>query len=291
MSEAAAGPREQEEALTASAGAHLRHLGLVEVAGPDAARFLEGQLSQAVSEMNRGETRWSFVLHPQGKVVGFVRVHRPSPDTFQLLVDGGVEEAVAARLQRFLLRVDARVESRVADVVSVRGPEPPPAPPNAVPALWPAWPGWDLIGSFEVPDGLVRCGPEAWEAARIRAGFPLNGAELDAKTIPAESGLVELAADLDKGCYVGQELVARIDSRGRVNRHLRRLVSRNGAPLPAGSDLLDADRCAVGSVTSAAASLIDDSVVALGYVRREIEPGECLTAKWDSGEAEVDVAA
>ena len=101
----------------------------------------------------------------------------------------------------------------------------------AVPFQWGGLAGYDLLGADPVaPDGAVAVSQDDYEAARIEAGFPRHGAELDERTIPAEAGLVEASVSFTKGCYTGQELVARIDSRGsNVPRHLRGLLlSRPG---------------------------------------------------------------
>ena len=114
--------------------------------------------------------------------------------------------------------------------------------------------------------------PAAWEAHRIAAGVPVMGAELTDKTIPAETGLVAITASFTKGCYTGQELVARIDSRGgNVPRHLRRL--RSASALAPGDDLTNADGKVVGAVTSAAVHP-ELGVVALGYLARSVAAGD-----------------
>lgn len=296
---------EQERALREDWGAHVRQLDLVTVAGADAASFLEGQLSQSVAAMAPGDCRWSFVLHPQGKVVALVRVQRTDADRFALLVDGGAGPAVAERLSRFLLRVRAEVSIRTVDVVSLRGPasvlpprvaepsgesEPPTGSDAAVPSLWEGWPGYDLLDRTVLPEGAASCDAPAWEAARIGVGLPVNGTELTGKTIPAESGMVAQAADFTKGCYVGQELVARIDSRGRVNQTLRRLTVPDG-PVPAAGTVLFADDPVkpVGAITSSSLSGLSGAGVALGYVRREVTGSAVLTT--GQGGVEVHLVA
>ncbi len=98
-------------------------------------------------------------------------------------------------------------------------------------ADWPGLPGGDLVGeSPEAPAGVAMCGMDAYEAVRIEAGIPVMGRELDERTIPAEAGVVDMSVSFTKGCYTGQELVARIDSRGgNVPRRLRGLVLADGA--------------------------------------------------------------
>jgi folate-binding protein YgfZ len=108
-----------------------------------------------------------------------------------------------------------------------------------------------------------------YEAARIEAGVPVMGRELTGKTIPQEAGLVPRAVSLTKGCYTGQELVARLDARG--NRVARRLVGftvTSGSP--AAGDTVVVEGRVVGSVTSVAYSPRTGGCVALGYLRRSV---------------------
>ncbi|MBW3536283.1 MAG: hypothetical protein KY395_00755 [Actinobacteria bacterium] len=287
MSDAgAASQEEQERALLEGFGAVVRRLDLIEVGGPQAASFLDGQLSQEIAAVSPGSSAWSFVLQPQGKVVALVRMTVVSPERIILDMDAGFGQLVQDRLERFRLRVKAELSHRQVPAVSLRGPLVPAVESgdgSQVDSLWPALPGKDLLDTDEVPADAVPCTREAWEAARITAGLPVNGAELTERTIPAESGLVPMAASLTKGCYVGQELVARIDSRGHVNRHLRRL-SIDGEVPPAGAELRTADK-AVGNITSATFSAVAGHPVALGYLRREVEAGVALSVRWDGSEA------
>jgi len=118
----------------------------------------------------------------------------------------------------------------------------------------------DAVGVEPTPDE---------EARRIADGVPRLGLDLDDSVIPQEADLDVDAVSFTKGCFVGQELVCRIDSRGHVNRHLRLLEAEPGAELTRGAAVM-ADGREVGSVTSAAGS------IALGYVRREVEPGSTV---------------
>jgi folate-binding protein YgfZ len=125
--------------------------------------------------------------------------------------------------------------------------------------------GFDLLGeSVEPPLGATRIERPAYERLRIEAGWPAMGAELTADTIPAESGVVPVAASFTKGCYTGQELVARIDSRGGHVPHLLRHVRLN-RPARAG-DVVEVDGKDVGRLTSVSGDL------ALAYVGRAVEP-------------------
>lgn len=155
------------------------------------------------------------------------------------------------------------------------------APPEVVAGLWPK-----LVAAGAAPAGL-----EAWEIARVEAGRPEWGVDIDETTIPQEANFEELQAiSYTKGCYTGQEVVARVHFRGHVNRHLRGLRCAGLVPPQSGAALVDADGRPVGDVRSAVSSPRLGGI-ALGMVRREVEPGAPLTAKWDGGETRVDVCA
>ena len=109
------------------------------------------------------------------------------------------------------------------------------------------------------------------------------GVDIDEKTIPQEAGVVGAAVDFTKGCYLGQELVARIDSRGRVNRHLRGLVIAENVLPPVGAEVRSSDRL-LGTLTSVAESLELRAPVALALLRREAEPGDVVEIVWEGGE-------
>lgn len=241
---------------------------VVVVRGDDAESFLQGQLSQDVAALEVGAAAFSLLLQPQGKVDAFLRVTRTAPDGFALDVDAGWGETVLARLRRFLLRVKVTLEPVEWPVVAVRGTDVD-APDGAwaVPPETPGVPGVDLIGpAAAAPAGIPAMSPEEYEVLRVATGVPRMGAELGASTIPASAGVVQRAVSFTKGCYTGQELVARIDARGdRVPTRLRRLTVGDGRALAPG-DVVQVDGSAVGTVTSAVPGL------ALAYVRREVEP-------------------
>ncbi|MGA2247956.1 MAG: aminomethyltransferase family protein [Verrucomicrobiota bacterium] len=137
------------------------------------------------------------------------------------------------------------------------------------------------------------CGWEAWEAARIEAGVPRYGADMDETTIPMECGLEARAISYTKGCYVGQEVINRIHSVGHVNRELCgfRLADDVGALPQRGDKVLLGGREA-GQVTSAANSPWLKAIIALGYVRREAnQPGTQLVLKTAQGESAAQVVA
>jgi folate-binding protein YgfZ len=142
-----------------------------------------------------------------------------------------------------------------------------------------------------VAAGATPAGLDAWEIARVEAGRPEWGIDMDDATIPQEANFEELnAISFTKGCYIGQEVVARVHFRGHVNRHLRGIRAASTDAPPTGAQLIDDGGTHVGDVRSAVASPRLGGI-ALAMVRREVAPGASLTAKWESGERHVDVAA
>jgi len=218
-----------------------RHRDLIEVEGEDAVTYLQGQLSQDVSGLIVDQPVWSLLLEPTGKMGAWVRVTRLAQgDRLRIDVDAGAGAAVQARLERFKLR--SRLQLTLA------------------------------LGDVGGPPGSAR--DAAIETARIEAGVPRMGAEITEDVIPAELGqwLIDDSVSFTKGCYTGQELVARIDSRGgNVPRHLRGLVLAGDQVPPAGAEVV-VDDAVVGAVTSAAHSSALAAPVALAFIARKIEP-------------------
>jgi len=211
---------------------------VVTVEGPDAATFLQGQLSQDVAGMAQGTAALSFLLESQGKVIAILRVVRAADDRFILDGDPGTGPAVVARLQRYKLRTKAELAlvegASFAAARSVALPK----PDDALDLPWPGLAGWDLPvdgGARALPGGRVVPG-SALDGVRIAALVPA-AQDLDERSIPAETGLVDAAASFTKGCYTGQELVARMDSRGGAAPRTLRRVRGAGAPPEQGAAL------------------------------------------------------
>lgn len=254
---------------------------LVRVYGADAHRFLQGQLTQDLTSLSPGQTVESLLLSPQGKLDAYLRVRCQGDDEFLLECSEGNGAVVLERLRRFKMRVKVELSMEQREVVLLRGPLSSRVV-NTVGPLAPVFPySWSPLNGFDV---FVRHGdvsgetefgdPNALEVARIRAGEPLMRAELDDKTIPQETPLTPRSVSFTKGCFTGQELVARLDSRGsRVARHLRLIVVKPGlrhrAPY-VGEPIMVGDR-KVGSITSTAYSPIDDCSYALGYIHRSVD--------------------
>jgi folate-binding protein YgfZ len=145
------------------------------------------------------------------------------------------------------------------------------------------------IWSRATAAGATPAGLEAWEIARVEAGRPEWGLDMDDSTIPQEANFDELhAISYTKGCYVGQETVARVHFRGHVNRHLRGVRVAGIEPPPRGATLHDESGAAVGDVRSAVRSPSLGGI-ALAMVRREVPAGAALVARWSSGEGESEI--
>jgi folate-binding protein YgfZ len=247
---------------------------LVVVAGADATSFLQSLVSQDLDALAVGEAGHSLLLQPQGKLLVDFYILHVEPDIWWCVSEGGFGEALATGLNRFKIRVKVEIAQVPVAALALRGVEPPAATPEGVQILAVQWSGavaFDAIGSEASIEGLSEMvdapfiDPGAYELARIEAGVPRQGFDTDERTIPQEAGLELDAVSFTKGCFVGQELVCRIDTRGHVNRNLRRLRASDG--LLTRGDVVAFDGRDVGEVTSAAGG------VALAMLRREVEAG------------------
>lgn len=276
------------------------------VNGADAVAYLDGILSQDLVAMEVGDVSRSLLLAPQGKLRALLWLLR-SEDQVGIVVDQAAVEVARQDLERFRIRVDAEV-GPPEPVLELWGPG---SEGALVTALGEAPAGWHHLGEAVVaraPLGplprffvsgvdrptLVEAGAKpagslAATAIRIEAGEPIMGVDVDEATIPQEAGLTADAVSFAKGCYLGQELVARIDSRGRVNRSLRGLaIDRNVLP-PPGAAITYRGRD-VGRVSSVGESLELRVPVALGMVRREVDNGQQVEVSWRGGSAPATVA-
>ncbi|OUV00824.1 MAG: hypothetical protein CBC37_03295 [Acidimicrobiaceae bacterium TMED77] len=248
---------------------------VLRIKGDDAESFLQGQLTQDVTKIKTGESTWSFLLNPDGKVSSWLRISRLEGNHFLIDVDQNAGEQTLKRLMRFKLRVECNIDLEEWDWLAIRGhgSQKYGMETNenfiAAPANWSLIEGFDLIGkSVSNPEGLTKESTQLFEFLRILNGIPAIGKELTEKTIPAETGLVERSVSFTKGCYTGQELVARLDSRGnKVPKHLRIIYST--AEIIKG-DLVEVNAETVGEITSA--SSFEDEFVGLAYISRKIEP-------------------
>ena len=255
--------------------AALTRRDVVRVSGPDTLKFLQGQLSQDVDALGVGTSSWTFVLQPQGKVDAWARVTRTAADEVLLDTDAGAGQSLHDRLARFLIRTKAELEVLDWPAVAVRGADAPRGDlPDGVLRLPLAGPveGYDLLGpGAEVPADVAPMTLDELRAHDIAHGIPATGRELTDATIPAVVGdwIVAESVSFTKGCFVGQELTARIDSRGgNVPRHLRALVL--DAPVEAGT-AVECDG-PPAAVTSAAVSP-EHGPIGLAFLGRAVAPG------------------
>jgi tRNA-modifying protein YgfZ len=227
--------------------------GYVRVAGPEAAEFLERMLSNEVVSLEPGrEARPALLLTPKSRIVAPLRVVREEPDSFLLITEAELVEAVASTLlrARFAARCEIQVEPYRGYLHFGGDPGEGVANRDYGVAAWESW----------GPEEREAADPSELEALRVEAGTPAWGKELDETVLPAEAGLDETHVSFTKGCYPGQEPIARLHYRGHPNRRLRVLEVADAKPR---DEIVDEGKT-VGRVTSSVPGR------ALGYVRREV---------------------
>ncbi len=229
----------------------------VGVRGPEAASYLQAMVSNDVEALAIGDACAALLLTPKARVIAPLTVLRRGVGDFLLLTEPGLGERLRSVLLRSRFAAKCEIELEAHESVVILGEAD--GIPNSDYGLT----------AVEVLDGshTTTVGDDELELLRIKAGTPRWAREIDERILPAEAGLDERAIDFEKGCYPGQEPVARQHYRGRVNRTLR-LLAIEGAELPAYDAEVTFEEKVVGRVTSAA--LDGDRVVALAYVRVEV---------------------
>ncbi len=280
---------------------------VLRVTGPDAVSYLQGQLSQNVERLTIGSSAWTLLLQPQGKVDSWLRLHRRGDDELWLDVGSGHGAAARDRLERFKLRVDVEFELLSVPMLAVRGPaQAKRQPVDGVAGLHAEWgglDGMDYVGSSlsdrVAPPALASMlgldpstfgPPDVLDIIRVRTGFPSMGSELDESTIAAAANIVEASVDFDKGCYVGQELVARVDSRGNntpTRLHGFRVAGGRAADI--GRELVTNTGAAAGTVTTVVESP-ELGTIGLAYIRRSVDDLDSMRVASASDES-VPIAA
>jgi folate-binding protein YgfZ len=287
--------------------------GLVVVDGEDATSFLQSLVSQDLDPVADGGGVHSLLLQPQGKLVVDFRGLRVG-DTWELDCEAGFGSLLAETLGRYRIRVKAGIADRsdATEMVSVRGPDadgvirglvgavPPPDPHahltaaelRVVRVAGSGFDGVDVLGPAAALDavGWPELDSRGFEAARVAHGVPRLGVDIDDSTIAQEAFLERDAVSFTKGCFLGQELVCRIDTRGHVNRFLRVVRYEAGSTPPVGAEVLAGEKV-VGTLTSVAPVAVDGSGAALGTVRREVEPPADVTLRWPGGETTATLVA
>jgi len=216
-----------------------RPRAFVRVAGPDAADYLQRMVSNDVEALAEGDACDALLLTAKARVIAPLRVLRRGADDFLLLTEPELGEVVRTELVRMRFAAKAEIEPEAHE-------------------------SWLVLGGEEVLDDRPageEVGEEQLERWRIESGIPRWGREIDDRILPAEAGLDETHISFSKGCYPGQEPIARQRHRGKVNRKLR-VLEVEGEAEP--GDELSLDGKNVGRITSAVPGL------ALAYVRVEV---------------------
>jgi folate-binding protein YgfZ len=267
------------------------------VRGAEAAEFLQGQLTNDVEALAPGEGCYAALLDRKGKVQADMRVLRIADDEFLIDTEPESGELLSRHLGTYNVGRDAAVEPDGSGraLLSIIGPMTPKlvgegplgaehshyerfvagascrviATDGGADLLVPA----DAVGAVTthlISEGAQPVSDDAGEIARVEAGRPRVGRESGPQTMPAEAAIDERAVSFTKGCYIGQETVARLHYKGKPNRHLRRL--RPTDPVEAGDPVLAGDR-EVGVIGTAVISPAEGPL-ALAILRREVGPGD-----------------
>ena len=230
--------------------------------GPEAASYLERMLSNEVETLELGESCEALLLTPKARVIATMTVWRKGVDDFLLLTEPDLAEPLRRELVRSRFATKAAIEVEEHESVLVLGRE---VPPGGIANREFGVPAYELVD--EEPPDWAELDDAALERLRILARTPRFGRELDERILPAEAGLDERAISFTKGCYPGQEPVARLHYRGHPNRTLRVLALDGEQPDRNAELVLDGK--AVGRITSTAPDP-EHGIVALAYVRREV---------------------
>jgi len=274
----------------------------VSLSGPDAAEFLQGQVTNDVEAVEPGTGRYSLLLDRKGHIRAEMTVIRTGDETYWLLTAPESGPALEGHLQTYSVGHRVEVESRPVTAISIVGPachevigttplgeyrsRPVTLAGQELLAI-DTYLGLDLLpadlDSTEyhpgaLVDGLLSAGAgpvtgEAVEIVRVERGRPRFGAEIDETNMPAEAGVVDRAVSFEKGCYIGQEPVARLHYKGRPNRHLRGL--RFERPVCRGATVRSPER-ELGNVGSAVVSPAHGPI-GLAILRREAGIGDEVT--------------
>jgi folate-binding protein YgfZ len=273
--------------------------GKLALSGSQAKEFLTGQVTNDVIALEPGGGCYAAFLTPKGKMLGDLRI-LDLGDELWLDTERATLQPLFDMIRHFKIGYDVELHKRTVQqaLLSLVGPRArevagaeqlPSAEHSSMRArrggvdvvLAATADGIDAICAAEdagavraafLEAGAIEVGEDAAELLRVEAGRPRYGRELDATTIPQEAGLNDRAVSFDKGCYVGQETVARLFYKGKPNRHLRGLRLHGTA---ATGDVLRLGEREVGRV----GTIVDSPAlgpIALAVVRREAEPGATL---------------
>ncbi len=301
-------PAAEIAALTAGAAVHdLGWLKRVSVRGEDRFRWLSGMVTNTVNDLGTNAGAWNLVLNAQGRIQGDLTSWREG-DNLELVISADQYDKLLAHLEHFIIMDDVELvplgqEPGLAETcLGVTGPQADevlariglPTLPEPMTATRVEWNGLDLrvqrdygagakhyrlwtpasgvkrLSQTLSTGGATPVGFAMLDAFRIAEGIPLYGVDIAERDLPQETSQLR-ALHFSKGCYLGQEIVERIRSRGNVHRHLRSLELTG--PLPAPGTELKLDDTVVGQITSAAELPLTagSRVFALGMIRAEAE--------------------
>jgi folate-binding protein YgfZ len=285
------------ELLRDAAGVVERTRGKLILRGGEAADFLQGQVTNDVEGLAPGSGCYALLLTHKGKVRVDMRILR-GPDWIWVDSPKGGIPVLDHMLRTYGIGRDLRPENVTDEraILSVIGPAARAALGVDVPEEEHAFVedggllyvatdlGVDVIGPAGHPlEGVEPVSADAAEVLRVESGRPRLGLDFDSETIPQEAGLNERGVSFTKGCYVGQETVARLHYKGKPNRHLRGL--RLSAPAERGDELRLGERV-VGALGTVVESPVEGPI-ALALVRREAEPGATVAVGNGAATAEV----
>jgi len=291
-------------ALTTGAGLLDRSArGKMDVTGPDAAEFLQGQVTNDVEEPSCGQGCYAALLDPKAHILADMRILSAGPAELWLDTEPHALDAVLRHMRMYRIGRQVEISDRTAEraILSLLGPASAEVGGRvaavAIPSAEHDWvdarvgelpvriaatrAGVDLMTAREGADALRGAlleagahgiGDDAAEVLRVELGIPRHGVDMGSDNLPGEAGIVERAVSFTKGCYVGQEPVARMHHRGRPNRRLRGL--KMSAAVSPGESVMSADR-EVGRLTTSVTSP-RLGPIGLAILRREVEEGDQL---------------
>ncbi len=255
---------------------------LLAISGKDACDYLHRRLTQAIRPIPVGGHACATMLGGDGRMIADMVVRRDGESRFLLIAQPCVRQTLAGQVERYVIADDVTVTDVSSDfsVFAVAGPKPEPRLADPAPLRLSCFqdlsvglticpsresgPLWSALCQSAEDDGGGPCGQLCWEALRIAGRVPLFGADMTPATIPLEAGLLH-AISFDKGCYPGQEVVARIHNLGHPANVLVALDAESGPP-PVGSAILLGDRVS-GTVTSRMSAGFKLKPDALGIVK------------------------
>ena len=304
--------------------------GLIEVRGADRLEWCHNLLTNQIKTLGPGDGAYTFAVNLQGRIV-FDCVVMVRPEEIWLDLDRSFVESAIAHLGKYIVVEDVELADRsdefvrlglagpkMGDVMAALGAS------NAAKMPWwghavIGWDGveipflrhdfcgppgvelfvptehaqriWSALTTMDIGVKVVPAGRDAVETHRIESGIPRSGFEIHEKVVVGETLQLERAVSFTKGCYLGQEVVERMRSRGSLARCLVGFEIDGSSVPPVGAEVHEEGGKSVGRITSACDSIAKGGLIGMGYARTAVsEPGSLLRVKWDNGEADVVVS-